>query len=345
MGEGRRWLAEALAASEGVRPATLAKAHFAAGYAALGEGDFVPAKRGVRAQPRARAGGGRRAAPRRQRSPSSPGSRCRRDEYDGASELAGKSTELATSGGRQADCLGRAEHPRGDRRSQTARRRSDRALRARPGAAPRARRQAARRELAPRPRSRRAPEEDYPRATALLEEALALARQVKDTWIISVALGNLARVQLCTGGDRGRVASLLAEGLRLARERNDRRLSAEWAQALAAAYALDGRAEDAGRLCAAAEALRETTGAELYPAEAMIQERFLTAVRADRRFPQTLGTARALSADELIAQRPKPRSTAPARRQLPSPAVPTYVSSPAALSLAPREAGSLLARF
>ena len=56
------------------------------------------------------------------------------------------------------------------------------------------------------------------------------------------------------------------------------------------------------RLCATAEALRETTGAELYPAEAMIQERFLTAVRADAGSPHTLGTARALSADELIAQ-------------------------------------------
>ena len=44
MGEGRRWLGEALAASEGVTPGTLAKAHFASGYAALGEGDFVPAK-------------------------------------------------------------------------------------------------------------------------------------------------------------------------------------------------------------------------------------------------------------------------------------------------------------
>ena len=44
---------------------------------------------------------------------------------------------------------------------------------------------------------------DYPRATALLEEALTLARRVKDTWVASVALGNLARVLLCADGDRG----------------------------------------------------------------------------------------------------------------------------------------------
>jgi hypothetical protein len=93
---------------------------------------------------------------------------------------------------------------------------------------------------------------------------------------------------------------LLAEGLRLARDRNDRRLTAEWAQALAAASALGGRSEDAGRLCAYSEALRETTGAGLYPAEAVIQERFLAPILADAGFPTALDTARALSADELI---------------------------------------------
>src|SRR5439155_1274260 len=44
MTEGRRWLAEALAASGSVSPAVRAKALFAAGYAALGQGDYVDAK-------------------------------------------------------------------------------------------------------------------------------------------------------------------------------------------------------------------------------------------------------------------------------------------------------------
>ena len=81
--------------------------------------------------------------------------------------------------------------------------------------------------------------------------------------------------------------------------------------------------EDAGRLCATAEALRETTGAELYPAEAMIQERFLTEVRADPRFPHTLGTARALSADELIALAAEASVDGAGPQTVPSPAVPT----------------------
>ena len=55
------------------------------------------------------------------------------------------------------------------------------------------------------------------------------------------------------------------------------------------------------RLCACAEALRETTGAELYPAETMIQERFLGPVRAAADFPSALEAARAQSPEELIA--------------------------------------------
>src|SRR5262249_57408150 len=43
MTEGRRWLTEALAASTGVAPGVLGKAYFAAGYAALGQGDYPPA--------------------------------------------------------------------------------------------------------------------------------------------------------------------------------------------------------------------------------------------------------------------------------------------------------------
>src|SRR5262245_31211503 len=44
MTEGRRWLGEALAASSDADPAVLAKAHFADGFAALGQGDYGEAK-------------------------------------------------------------------------------------------------------------------------------------------------------------------------------------------------------------------------------------------------------------------------------------------------------------
>ena len=99
--------------------------------------------------------------------------------------------------------------------------------------------------------------------------------------------------------------------------------TAEWAQALAAVYAVDGRTEDAARLCASAEALRETTGAELYPAEAMIQERFLTSIRADAGFPAALEAARTRSADELIALAAEASVDGIGPTTVASPAVPT----------------------
>ena len=105
---------------------------------------------------------------------------------------------------------------------------------------------------------------------------------------------------MCADGKPARARALLAEGLRLARDRNDRRGSAEWTQALAAARALQGGAADALRLSACAEALRDMSGAEIYPAEAMIQERFLATITADGGFAAALETARARSPEELM---------------------------------------------
>ena len=123
---------------------------------------------------------------------------------------------------------------------------------------------------------------------------------MKDTWISSLALGNLARVRLCAADDPALARQLLAEALWLARERNDRRIAAEWIGTLAAARALEGRTADAARFCACAEVLRESTGAELYPAERMIRERFLDSIRTDSTFPAALEAAQGLSTDELI---------------------------------------------
>ena len=155
MGEGRRWLGEALAASEGVPPATLAKAHFAAGYAALGEGDFVPAKEafdrslelaqevGDRSAEAADAGPARLA--RDVRGTVRRGVRARGEEH-----------RAGDRDGRQAHGLGCAQHARGDRCRERGLPGGDPALRARPGAPARARRQAADRQLAPPARPRRA---------------------------------------------------------------------------------------------------------------------------------------------------------------------------------------------
>ena len=300
MREGRGRLKEALASPGSVAPATLAKAHFAAGYAAVGEGDFPEARADFeRSLEHARQAGDERAegaALAQLAWLAMAGGQAER-----ARELALQSAELAervndklTASG-AATTLADLALAAGDHEEAISLYERGLALRRALGD-----QRLVANSLVGLGRAELL-KGDFERATPLLEESLALARKVKDTWITSVSLGNLARVRLCANADPRRAFALLGEGLRLARQRNDRRLCAEWAQALAAACVLEGRPEDASRLCACAEALRETTGAELYPAETMIKERFLMPIRSATEFTAALETARAQSPDELIA--------------------------------------------
>ena len=300
MREGRARLSEALAAPGSVAPATLAKAHFAAGYAAVGEGDFLAARSDFeRSLEHAREAADERAegaALAQLAWLASVGG-----EPERARELAEQSAELAERVGDKLTASGAATTladlaaAAGDRDEAIALYERGLALRRALGD-----KRLVANSLVGHGRAQLL-KGDYQRAKALLDEALMVARQVKDTWIISVALGNLGRVELCADGDPGRARALLAEALQLARDRNDRRGSAQWAQALAAACALESRPADASQLCACAEALRETTGAEIYPAETLIKDRFLAEILGDAGFPAELETARALSPDELIA--------------------------------------------
>ena len=300
MREGRGRLADALDAAGGsVAPASLAKAYFAAGFAAVGQGDFLQARTDFELSLEH----ARKAADEK-----AEGSALAQLAWlamasgdDRARELAESSAELAEHAGDKLTASGAvttlADLAVADGKGEEAIQLYERGLGLRRALGDQ---RLVANSLVGLGRAQML-QGDYPRATALLEEALTLARRVKDTWVASVALGNLARVLLCADGDRGRAGVLLAEGMRLARDRNDRRLTAEWAQALAAARALEGRPGEAGRLSACADALRETTGAELYPAETMIQDLFLAPIRADAGFSAALETARGLSADELIA--------------------------------------------
>ena len=300
MREGRARLAEALAAPGSVEPATLAKAHFAAGYAAVGEGDFLAARTDFeRSLELAREAADERAEGAALAQLAWLASV--RGEPERARELAEQSAELAERMGDKLTASGAATtladlaSVAGDQDEAIVLYERGLALRRALGD-----KRLVANSLVGQGRAQLL-KGDYERATALLGEALVLARQVKDTWIISVALGNLGRVELFADGDPRQARTLLAEALQLARDRNDRRGSAQWAQALAAACALERRPADASQLCACAEALRETTGAEIYPAESLIQERFLTSVLAEAGFAAALATARAVPPDELIA--------------------------------------------
>jgi tetratricopeptide (TPR) repeat protein len=267
MGEGRRLLREAFATGGEVAPATLAKAQFAAGYAALGEGDFAEAKQAFEAS-LASAGGDQAAALAQLAwlAMASGGADAR--------ELAERSLSLAETAGdglTQSGALGTlAELAAGAGDYDEAIRLLDRGLALRRALGDKrlvgnsllalGRAELLRGEL--------------DRATTLLEESLTLARSVKDTWSNSVALVNLGRVRLCQG-DTPAARSLFDEGLGLVRERNDRRVAAELLQGLAAVLVLEGRPADGARVLGAAESLREATGAAPSPAETMIATRFL----------------------------------------------------------------------
>ena len=303
MGEGRRWLGEALAASEGVPPSTLAKAYFASGYAALGEGDFAPAKDAFeRGLALAQESGDRtaEAATLAQLAwlAMSAG------QYEEAAELAGNSTELATETGDKLTASGAlstlAEIAAANEDYEEAVRLFERGLALRRGLGDK--------RLIANSLLRLGRAEltrgDDDRASALFEEGLGLARQVRDTWSISVAVANLGRVQLRTNGDPARAHSLLVEGLKLARNRNDKRVTAECIQGLAAVNAIEGRAREATRLFAGAEVLLETTGATLTPAEEAIRDQFLTPLQTglgEPAFATEWGAGRALSSEEVVA--------------------------------------------
>ncbi len=106
----------------------------------------------------------------------------------------------------------------------------------------------------------------YERATPLLEESLALRR----------ALAHVAYRQ----GDAGRAGSLYGQGLALARDLGDRRLTAYGLEGLASVAAVQRRAAHAAQLFGAAEALRETVGVPLAAAERAIYDPAVKTTRA-----------------------------------------------------------------
>ena len=302
MAEGRRRLHEALAVGGDVTPATLAKSHFAAGYTALGEGDFGEAKTEF------------------ERSLETADDRARGAAFaqlawlamaagdTGAQSLAQQSIELAQTSGdslTESGALGTlAELAAADGDYDEAVGLYERGLELRRALGDRrlvanSLLSLARIDLL---RGR------YDRATALLEEALVHARAVKDTWSVSVVLANLGRVRLLQGDSAG-ARGFLFDGLRLARDRNDRRVAAELAQGLAAVAASEGRTADAAQLAGAADAMRATTGAASSPAEVLIAERFLSDVEP---------AGRGLGIDEMIELAVERAPAAPETKESPA---------------------------
>ena len=274
MAEGRRWLRAALERAGNVPPAISAKAHYAAGYAALGQADYVDARarlsasltlyrelddeRGV-ARSLAQLGWiatvrGDLELATSLSNESLALARAKRDAATSSVALA----NLAEAAFLQADYVRARElfeatltlrRELGDRRNIA-----------------NAMLNLARSELMLG---------DDDRAVQLSEEGLELARELGDTWSISVAVGNLADAAL-RRDDRDAARSFLAEGLAAALRRGDKRVAAEALQRAAALAVAEGDRARAATLWGAAEALRRSIGASPSPAELEIEGRWLT---------------------------------------------------------------------
>lgn len=144
---------------------------------------------------------------------------------------------------------------------------------------------------------------EYARARSLHTESLILARRVGEKEGTCRALINLGRA-LHRCGDDARALSLHREGLVLAREIGDRGELAAGLESVAVVIAARDGAQWATRLLAAAERLRETTGAALEVGERGEHDRAVHAMRealGEQAFLAAWSEGRARPLEEAVA--------------------------------------------
>jgi non-specific serine/threonine protein kinase len=117
------------------------------------------------------------------------------------------------------------------------------------------------------------------RATAISEEAAVMLREQNHRAYLADVLVNLGWVTLLRG-DSGRARALFAESLGLRREVGNEDAVPETLNGLACAEGVRGEAERAATLFGTAEALRETMDYQQESGERMLQEPYLVAARS-----------------------------------------------------------------
>jgi predicted ATPase/class 3 adenylate cyclase len=120
---------------------------------------------------------------------------------------------------------------------------------------------------------------DYGTARSFLDESLRLCQEVGDKWLNAIALdtlGDLARAQ----GDHAQARSFYAESLTISRQLGDKAVVAYCLEGLAAVACAQGKHRRAARLLAAADVLREATGAARRTSDRAGYDRDVAAARA-----------------------------------------------------------------
>jgi len=144
---------------------------------------------------------------------------------------------------------------------------------------------------------------DYARAAALSDEAYGLFETLEDSEGMAFALVNQGFAAV-SQHDHARALTLLREALRRLAELGFKDIIGYCFEGLAAVLAFTGEGESAARLLGAAEALRESLGVDLAPAERETHEQTAGAVReavGEERFSAAWRQGRELSLDEAIA--------------------------------------------
>ena len=144
---------------------------------------------------------------------------------------------------------------------------------------------------------------EYAKASDLSEQAYALFEGLEDSEGMALALVNQGFAALSEHQPE-RSIELLRDALRRLAELEFKDVIGYCFEGLAAVLVLTGRAEEAAKLLGAAEALRESLGVELAPAEQATHKETVDAVRArlgEERFSDAWRQGRELSLDAAIA--------------------------------------------
>jgi tetratricopeptide (TPR) repeat protein len=145
---------------------------------------------------------------------------------------------------------------------------------------------------------------NYDRATAFLEESMALQRGLGDKGGIASSLANLGEIARYQG-DYARATALYEESLALYRELGDRNRIVDCLEGLAVVAGAKEQAARAARLFGAAEALRESIGMPVSPADRASYNRNVGAVRTQMDagiLAEAWAAGRAMSLEQVITE-------------------------------------------
>jgi non-specific serine/threonine protein kinase len=145
---------------------------------------------------------------------------------------------------------------------------------------------------------------DRRRATALLEEGLALARATGHKHVVALALYRLGHVAMVRG-DLGPAAEFFRQSLRVSLELGHEQCLAWNLEGIAGMAHAQGQPAQAARLLGAATALHRATGVLLPPAERADGERITATVRRamdGQRFAAARAAGCAMPAAQAVAE-------------------------------------------